>query len=202
MSEKEEVLSQLNSIHSTLVDNEKFLPYNYNVLIMWGFLSAFLFLAFGQVATLGIWYSAGMIAVTIALGFIIEMYFTKKENIKYDIEELTKLQKFIEINYTFSVLFATLLTVIFVSNSIGAYAYISWMFLLGFSNYITGFILNKKRFTVVGLLSITSSVALITISFIFDPSLLNDIAKYMAVLLISGGFIYIGIVTKKEYEVV
>lgn len=202
MSEKEEALNQLNQIHSSLIDNEKFMPYNYNMLVMWGIISAILFLTFEMISTLNIWYAIGYIGIVITFGFLIEVYLIKKENIKYDLEKFTKTQTFIETNYTFSLVFATILTFVFVSNSIGTYAYLSWMFLLGFSNFITGFVLNNKNFTAVGIINISVAMAIFTICMIFDPSLVANVVKYIAVLFSSGGFIYLGISGKKDCEVV
>ncbi len=202
MSDKEEVLNQLNDIHSSLVDQEKFVPYNYDVLIMWGVISAILFLTFDVVAKLSIWYSVTYIGVVLAIGFLVEIYFIKKENIKYDLEVFTKTQTFIETIFTFSIIFSIVLTYIFISNSLDIYGYLAWIFLLGFAVYVTGFILNNSKFALVGIINISVSLAIFVFSFIFDPVLFASYVKYVAVLFSSGGFIYLGISIKKEYAVV
>ncbi len=200
--QKEKVLNQLHNIHSSLIDKEKFVPYNYNVLVMWGVISAILFLTFETVAKIDIWYSMGYIGIVIGVSFLVEMYFIKKENLKYDLEKFTKAQTFIETVYTFSVIFAILLTYILISSSLEVYAYLSWIFLLGFANFIAGFVLNNKKFTTVGIISISVAFAIFTISFLLSPLYFADNIKFISVLFSSGGLIYLGISVKKDYELV
>ena len=57
MNEKEQILEQLDEINSSLFDSQKFSPYNYNVLVLWGFVSALLFLTFDIIASFSIIYS-------------------------------------------------------------------------------------------------------------------------------------------------
>lgn len=202
MSKKEEVLNQLNQIHSSLMDNEKFIPFNYGVLIMWGVISAILILTFDNISIFGVWYGIAYIGGVVILGFFVERYFTKKENKKYDLKEFTLLQKFVETNYTFCIIFAIVLTYIFVSNSVGVYSYLSWMFLIGYADFVTGFVLNNKRFTAVGLLNISASIAIITITFIFSPLVIALYIKYISAIFVGGGLIYLGISIKKECSIV
>jgi magnesium-transporting ATPase (P-type) len=200
MDTKQEAIEQLNEIHSSLVDKQKFMPYNYNVLILWGVISGFLFLTFESVSSIGIWYGVGLITFTILIGFLIEIYFIKKENKKYELEKFTKLQTFIETNYTFSTFFSTILTFVFISNQLGIYTYLSWMFMLGFSTFICGFVMNNKKFTLIALINIALALAIMTLSVVFTPLFFEPFIKYIATLFIGGGFIYLGITTKKEYQ--
>jgi hypothetical protein len=93
MSNKEEVLEQLGQIHGALVDEGKFMPYDYRMLIIWGIISGGLFLTTPYVSSFGLVAMAIYIATTIILGFILETYLTNKINEKYDLEQFTKKQK-------------------------------------------------------------------------------------------------------------
>jgi hypothetical protein len=193
MYKKEDVLEQLNHIESSLLDSEKFIPFNHKVLVMWGVISAVILLVFERVALYGVWYAIGLIGIVTIFGFMIEIYFTKKENIKYDIKRFTSLQKFVESNYTFTIIFATVLTYIFVSNSLAVYAYVSWIFLLGYGDFITGFVINDKKFTAIGLINMSVSIAIYSIIFIFGSDIIEPYIKYIAVIFVSGGLIYNGL---------
>jgi len=202
MDSKEEVLNQLGDIHSSLVDKEKFLPYNYNLLIMWGIISAILYLTFEEVSKMSIWYALGYIVGVLIIGFLFELYFIRKENIKYNLQKFTKVQTYIEANYTFAIVFAVVLTIIFTTNNLIVYAYLSCIFLFGYSDWVSGFILNNRKFTVVGLINMSVSLAIFTICILFNPALIQSSIKYIAVLFSSGGLIYLGISIKKDYELV
>ena len=198
MSEKEAVLEQLNQIESSLIDNERFMPFNYRVLIMWGFISAILILSFEDVAKLySVWIAVSYIGIVTTIGFVIEVYFTKKENKKYDIKKFTKLQKFIETNYTFSIIFSMALTYIFVSNDLGVYSYLAWMFMFGYADFITSFVVNCKKMSAVGLINITASIAIVSITFIFGTDVIESFMKYIAVLFLSGSLIINGLILKE-----
>ncbi len=196
MSEKEEALNQLNQIHSTLVDREKFLPYNYNILILWGVISGILLLTYEDVAKINLLLSVGYILGFVLVGSVIEFYFMKKENKKYDLFTLTKTQKFIETVYGINTIFGVMLTYLLVSSSLTEYSYIVWIFLLGFSKYMVGFATNLKQFSYTGILSII--VAFILFLVTFNGIDTKEIGKYLAVVFISGGCIYLGLILNKE----
>jgi len=197
MNEKEIVLEQLNTIESSLLDNEKFMPFNYKILIMWGFISAILILSFENIAKLyTVWYAIGYIVIVTTIGFLVEIYIIKKENKKYDIKSFTKLQKFVESNYTFTIVFATALTYVFISNNLAVYAYLSWIFMFGYADFVTGFVVNCKKFTTVGIINISASIAMVTITFIFGIQVIAPYIKYIAVLFLSGSLIYNGLTLK------
>ena len=198
MSDKQVAIEQLNEIHSTLVDKEKFLPYNYNILILWGVISAVLFLTFEKVAGFGAVYSVGYILGFILLGTLVEYYFMKIENSKYDLSQLTKTQKFIEAIYGFSTIFGGLMTYLLLQNDLIQYAYITWIFLLGTNKFMIGFAINQKQFQVAGVLSISISFILFLASLYGIDT--KEVGKYLAVIFVSGGCVYLGIVTKKEQK--
>jgi hypothetical protein len=183
------------------MDSERFMPYNYNMLILWGIVSSILFLTFEGVAKISIIYAVIYITFIFLLFFTIEKYFTSKENEKYDLNKSTKIQKFVESVYTFAVFFAIFLTYIFVTNDMLFYSYIVWIFLIGFSDYIIGFILNNIYFTIVGMINMVLVFAILTLSFVFGIELFEQYIKYIAVLFSSFGCIYLGIKSKKKLNV-
>ncbi len=198
MSEKEQALNQLNQIHSTLVDKEKFLPYNYNILILWGVISGVLLLTYEGVAKINLLLSVGYILGFVLVGAIVEFYFMKRENKKYDLFTLTKTQKFIETVYGLNTIFGVMLTYLLVSNSLTEYSYIVWIFILGVNKYMVGFATNLKQFNYTGILSIiVAFILFLTTLYGIDT---KEIAKYLAVIFISGGCIYLGIIINKEQK--
>ena len=198
MSEKEEALNQLNQIHSTLVDKEKFLPYNYNILILWGVISGVLLLTYEEVAKINLLLSVGYILGFVLVGSIVEFYFMKKENKKYDLFTLTKTQKFIETVYGLNTIFGVMLTYLLVSNSLTEYSYIVWIFLLGFSKYVVGFATNLNQFSYTGILSIIVAFILFLATLYGIDT--KEVGKYLAVIFVSGGCIYLGLILNKEQK--
>ena len=199
MSEKEEVLDQLNQIESSLMDSEKFMPYNYNVLILWGLVSALLFLTFDIIASFGILYSISYVGGLIFIVTIIEQYYIKQENIKYDISKFTKTQKFIESTYTFATIISLFLTYLLYVNGLLLYIYLVWIMMIAFVNYVVGFIKNNKYFTSVGIINLSLTFSIFTLSFIFGIDIFSDYLKYIAVVFSSFGCIFIAIKSKKEF---
>jgi fatty acid desaturase len=199
MSEKEQVLEQLDEIESSLVDSQKFMPYNYNILILWGIVSAILFLSFETIVSFNIYYALLFIFITIVITIFIEQYHTRKENKKYDIDKYTKKQKFIESLYMFSAIISLILTYIFVSNNIASYTYLIWMFMIAFSHHTVGYVLNNKYFSTVAIINLAVVFSIFTISFIFSIDMFADYIKYLAVIFSSFGCIYIGYKSKKEF---
>ena len=198
MNEKQQILEQLDEINSSLFDSQKFVPYNYNVLVLWGFVSALLFLTFDIIASYEIIYSIGYLGSIIFVTMLIEKYYIKQENIKYDLEKFTKTQKFIESLYTFTTIISLFLTYLFFINDMVFYIYLIWMIMIAFTNYIVGFIINNKYFTTVGIMTMSVVFAVFTISFIFSPDILSDYIKFIAVMFSSFGCMFIGIKSKKE----
>ena len=198
MNEKEQILEQLDEINSSLFDSQKFSPYNYNILVLWGFVSALLFLTFDIIASYEVIYSVGYLASIIFITMLIEKYYIKQENIKYDLEKFTKTQKFIDSLYTFTTIISLFLTYLFFINDMVFYIYLIWIIMIAFTNYIVGFIINNKYFTTVGLINLSVVFSIFTISFIFSPDILSEYIKYIAVMFSSFGCMYIGIKSKKE----
>ncbi len=198
MSEKEEALNQLNQIHSTLVDKEKFLPYNYNILILWGVIAGILFLTYEEVANINLFYGVGYILGFILLGSGVEFYFMKQENKKYDLSTLTKTQKFIESIYGLNTIFGVMITYLLISNSLIEYSYIVWIFILGLNKYMVGFATNLKKFSYVGIINII--IAFLLFSATLYGIETKEVGKYLAVIFVSGGCIYLGLALKKEQK--
>jgi len=199
MSEKQQILEQLDEINSSLFDNQKFAPYNYNVLVLWGFVSGLLFLTFDIIASYDILYSIGYLGGIIFVTMMIEKYYIKQENIKYDLEKFTTTQKFIESLYVFVTIISLFFTYLFFMYDLVFYIYLVWMVMIAFANYVVGFVLNNRYFTVVGLITMSVVFSVFTISFIFSPEMLSEYIKYIAVIFSSFGCILIGLKSKNEY---
>ena len=198
MSKKEKALNQLNQIHSTLVDKEKFLPYNYKILILWGVIIGVLLLTYEEIAKINLLLSVGYILGFVLVGSVVEFYFMKKENKKYELFTLTKTQKFIETVYGINTIFGVMLTYFLVSNSLTEYSYIVWIFLLGFSKYLVGFATNQKQFSYTGILSIIVAFILFLVALYGIDT--KEIGKYLSVIFISGSCIYLGLILNKEQK--
>jgi hypothetical protein len=199
MDDKRVAYEQLEEIHASLVDHEKFMPYDYRMLIGWGVVSAFLFLTFEAVTTRSIGFGLLYVASIIIIASLVETYLTKRVNVKYDLPKLTKLQRFVESVYCIATVLALMLSYILISHGLIVYTYISWVSLLGFSSYVTGFVMNHKRVMSVGAGMMASGVVLYVGSFMID---LGPYIKYLAAAVTGGGFIYMGITMKKECDLV
>lgn len=195
MESKTEVLKQLEDIHSSLVDSEKFMPYNFNAIIMWGVISILLFLFASYMFEQSMYLGIAFLIIMLSGGGIVEYFLTKKENIKYDIQNFTKIQKFIETVFTFNVIFGILISIILVQNELVSYIYLIWVFLIGVAGYIVGFTINSKIFLNHGKVSAILSLVLFAFSLIFDLTLLN---QAFAIISLGFGYIYLGIKLKKE----
>jgi magnesium-transporting ATPase (P-type) len=202
MSNKEEVLEQLDQIHGALIDEEKFMPYDYRMLIIWGVISAVLFLTTPTVSDYSLLVMSLYIASIIASGFLLENYLMKKINKKYDLEKFTKKQKFIETICTIAVFFSLLLSVAFFSKGLITYGFLSWMILLSFANYVMGFVMNNKNFIKVGVFGLVAAAIVFILAILIDDNILSAYISYIAALIIGGGLVYLGFMMKKECNLV
>ncbi len=194
---KEDLLKRLDEIHEALAESRKFVPYDCKMLIVWGVIALSLIVfaepLFRERVAYGMVFLVGMIL----LGFAIEYLLTKKENRKYDLAEFTKLQRFAEVVYGFNVIFGIVLSVIFVKFHLVGYAYLSWVFLLGVSGYMLGFVINSKSYLNHGKISVVASLILLIVN-LFQETVLID--RLFAIVTIGLGYIYLGMRSKKECE--
>ena len=195
MESKEDILKQLDEIHSSLLDSEKFMPYNFNVIIMWGVVSILLFLFASYMFEQSIYIGITFLITMLSGGGAVEYFLTKKENKKYDIQNFTKIQKFIEKVFTLNMIFGILISIVLVQNELVSYIYLIWVFLIGVAGYIVGFTINSKIFLKHGTISAIMSLVLFAFNILFDFSMLN---QAFAVISLGFGYIYLGIKLKKE----
>jgi len=206
MENKEEVLKQLNEIKGALADSSKFVPYNGNMLIIWGVLGG-LMLYFSPV----FFYSSvtsGVIFLTVGFlaGFLLELYLTRKENEKYQLEQFTAIQKGIEYSYTIAILFALIFTAIFFQANTKSLIYPMWIFAISFPGFITGFLVNHKAFKVVSVLTLLVSLSMfcyiaLNIDIISDQTFV-DFTRIIAIAVLTPSYIYLGIDMNKRFSCV
>lgn len=197
---KEEALEQLQQIHSTLTDS-KFIPYDYRMMYLWGAVSIVLFLFTGYLFTLSLLWGFVLFVGILTLAGLIETYFIKKANKKYDIEKCTDKQQFIGTSYNFSMVFAILLMYLFISKDMMGYIIPTWMLLLGIATYSTGFTANNIKMAWVGIVNFCVGSLLYLTAFIFGEQILLSFTHLVAAIITGGGFIYIGYIIKNECEV-
>jgi hypothetical protein len=199
-NDKQSVLEQVESINSILTQSRKFMPYDYNALILWGIISSILFM-FTDIVIInyGVSYGVMFLLVFLVLGFLIESLMIKKENKKFELDQFTEKQKFIEMLFTFASFFSIVLTVVFIQNSLMEYIYTPWIFMIGFIKYIIGFILNDKRFLFMGKINMAVFFLLLICSGFMDILLLS---KYCGVIFLGGSCIYLGIKCKQDCKLV
>ena len=194
---KEEVLKQIDGIQKALIESKKFVPYDSKMLIGWGVIAISLFTFAEPLLRERLMYGIFFLVGMIFFGFAIEYLLTKKENRKYDLKHFTKLQKFAELIYGFNVLFGIVLSIVFVKFQLVGYAYLSWVFLLGISGYVLGFVINSKSYLNHGKISMIASLILMIINLFQEISFVDQL---FAIGMIGLGYIYLGMRLKKECE--
>ena len=195
MENKQDILKHLNEIHTSLLDSEKFMPYDYNAIIMWGAISSVLFLFGGYAFENSTLTGFLFLSLFLGGGIFIERKMIAKENVKHELENLTKIQKFFEQTLGAAIVMGILLSVLLVEHALVEYVYLTWIFLIGFCVYVIGFTLNSKPFLNNGKLSIVVSLVLFSLGLLFDFTALNQLA---ALALLGFGHIYLGWKLKQE----
>ena len=194
LKDKEQILKQLNDIHSCLIVSEKAVPYSKYTLFLWGGVSVLLFLSFEFIFLyFNLFYAILYVVCVVFISQVIEYYATIRENNKYDVSGMTIEQNFIRVVYSGSILFSIILTFIFVSNLLGHYSYPVWVFMLSFSNIIIGFILNNSAFKLVGSINIFMSIIMFAM-FSFSDIAYYDLAiyiKYLSAIGMGLSFFYV-----------
>jgi hypothetical protein len=186
------------------MDNEqKYVPYAPNALIMWGVVLGFLAL-FTQSLIENIGIAAGglFLAVFIAIAAYLEYHMVRKSKKNNESKELSKKHKFIENIYIFNTLYGILMTVILVKAGSINLIYVVWIFIMGFTSYTAGHILNQKSFTYHGIASAMIAFGIAYLIF-FTPNGLQDtelsyLFRVLGFIIIGGGYIWLGLQMKKE----
>ena len=206
MSEKDEALQHLDGISSVL-DDQKFFPYNYNALISWGVISVALSLFLPMLLKNTLLYGSLFLILLVGVGFFIEGFLIKKENINYDIDNCTKRQKFIFRIYLFTSLFGIAMSILLAKFQLLIPIFMLWMFICGLGNIVVGYTINKKLFSYTGFFVVSLAILLVFASvFVLDLSSIDSMFFRLTQLatIISIGVvpIFLAIVIKKEARVV
>ncbi len=148
--EKEEALRQINEIKNHLVDKQTFFPYNYNATYIWSIIAVILTLGIVPIYTLGTVIGTGIVFVLVAIGFIAEGMMTKKVNRSYDIEDCTFRQQFIMKNFLMMSWYLIVMSAVLVMYNLYIPIYLLWLFMVSLGYYAVGYVLNIKRFSLMG----------------------------------------------------
>ncbi|HHD75618.1 MAG TPA: hypothetical protein ENK95_02190 [Campylobacterales bacterium] len=168
MSEKDEVLQQINEIKNHLVDKEAFFPYNYNACHSWSVIAVMITLIMIPAYEYSIRVGTVVMFALTALGFVIEGRLIKKENESYDIDECTKRQGFIMKNFLMISLFAIVLSTVLAMHQLYAVIYLLWLFLISLGHFAVGFVLNIKDFTKMAQFNVLIAWVLLVLGAYFD----------------------------------
>jgi len=74
MKDKNRITEQINIIKNSLMESERFMPYDYKMLIMWGIISIVLFLSLENIVKYGLGYTIGFMVIIIGIGFLYEIF--------------------------------------------------------------------------------------------------------------------------------
>lgn len=164
MSEKEEVLRQISEIKSHLVDKESFFPYNYNACYVWSgialVLALFMPFAYGHSVLVG----TVAVFILMTLGFMVEGMMTKKVNKSYDIDDCTSRQEFIAKSFMMISFFLIALSAILATYQLYIPIYLSWLTLISLGYFLIGFVVNVKKFKIMGQFNIYLAVILLVVA--------------------------------------
>ncbi len=206
MSEKDKALQHLDGIKSAL-DDQKFFPYNYNALISWGVISIVLSLFLPILLKNTLLYGSFFLIILVGVGFFVEGFLIKKENINYDIDDCTKRQRFIFHIYLFTSLFGISMSILLAKLQLLIPIFMLWIFICGLGNIVAGYTINKKLFSYTGYFVVSLAILLIFASvFVSDLSSIDSMFFRLTQLatIISIGVvpIFLAVVIKKESKVV
>ncbi len=206
MSEKDEALQHLDGITSIL-DDKKFFPYNYNALISWGVISIILSLLLPIFLKNDLLYGSLFLILLVGVGFFIEGFLIKKENINYDIDDCTRRQKFIFRIYLFTSLFGIAMSILLAKYQLLIPVFMLWIFICGLGNIVVGYTVNKKIFSTVGYFVVTLAILLIFASvLVLDLSSIESgffrLTQLATIVSIGIVPIFLAVYIKKEGKVV
>lgn len=195
--DENDILNQLDEIQLSLQESEKFIPYNYDLIIMWGVISTILFIFSEIFFVQGIVVGGLFLSCVLGLGFAIEYFFIKKENKKYKLAKFTNLQSFINTLFAFSMIFGVIFTVVLVKITAIIYIPLLWMFIIGFANFSVGYVINGGAFKIFGIVVVGSSLILFAVSIFKGVSDVDCFTNNTAAILTLGlGHVLLGLKLK------
>ena len=174
MSEKDEVLQQINEIKNHLVDKETFFPYNYNALYVWSGIAVIMTFIMISLYKYSITVGTSLMFALITIGFVIEGFLRKKVNENYDIDDCTKRQEFIMKNFFMLSLFLIILSTILAMHQLYGVIYFAWLFLISLGYFAVGYVSNVKLFTQLAQFNMMMALVLLSVGAYFDLLASND----------------------------
>ncbi|MBU1659081.1 hypothetical protein KKG72_08530 [bacterium] len=196
---KREAIRQVEEIHNSLLESEKFMPYNFNAVILWGVISIILFVSAQHMFKLSIVYGTLFLTIILGFGGLFEYFLTKKENKKYDFIKFTKIQKFVETVFRANFIFGILISIVLVLNNLISYIYVIWMFIIGISGFVVGYTISSRLFLLHGKYTVLASLVLFGLTIFLGADHVSFVINQIfAILFLGIGYIYLGVRLKKE----
>ncbi|CAA6810963.1 MAG: Unknown protein [uncultured Sulfurovum sp.] len=174
MSEKDEVLQQISEIKSHLIDKEAFFPYNYGASHVWSTIAVVLTLGMVSAYEYSVLFGSLMMFVLISIGFMVEGSLTKKSNERYEIDDCTKRQRFIMMNFLMISFFLILISSVFALYKLYSLGLIAWLFMISLGYFSIGFVLNIQRFSKMAQFNMIAALILLGLGIYFDLLLGSD----------------------------
>jgi len=163
--EKAEALRQINEIKNHLVDKQTFFPYNYKATYVWAVIAILMTFSMIPLYEMSILHGTVVSFIFITIGFVVEGILTKKVNQSYDIEDCTLRQRFIMKGFIISSFFLIAMSAVLAAYKLYIPMFLLWLFLISFSYFSVGFVLNIQRFTQMARFNMMASVLLLIIAF-------------------------------------
>jgi len=197
--EKQEIVEQLSQIQTSL-NEQKFLPYRYETLNIFGLMVIISGLLFEPLLEMNTLYVLYMIVINVVIGLALSIYFTNKESLKYDME-YSLVQKFADRHYGLASLLGIVLSYIFIKEGDITYIFPLWLFLIGFAYHAIAYVTNNQIIAKISHFDIASGFVLMLVAIFFPIEILNSGVKYLSLLFISGSFFYLAYMSKKQKNV-
>ena len=187
INNKNKVLKNIESIKTILLDKDTSLPIKKKALVMWS-LVAFILTAFSEFVfkNFGLVLGFSFILFFIITASILEVYYTKKLNYKFNINNLSNKQKKNKLTFYILTFSASLLTLLFIKFNLESFIYPFWLFFIGLSFLNTDIIHNIKIFKIFACAYIIIAYLMFGALFFFTYDL-KDIFKLLTILIFVFG---------------
>ena len=163
IDKKEEVLRQISEIKSHLVDKETFFPYNYSACYVWSGIATVLTFGMAFIYEYSFVVGTVFMSILLAMGFLVEGFLTKKVNASYDIDDCTKRQQFIMLNFLMISIFMIIISTFLATSNLYVLALLMWLFLISLGYFAVGFVLNIERFTKMAQFNMITALVLLSV---------------------------------------
>jgi hypothetical protein len=176
------------------------------MLIIWGIIGSSMLYGAPIFFEQSLFSGIGFLVGGFAVGFVLEMVLTKKQNDKYALNQFTSIQKNIEYTYAISMAIALVMTVIAIKIEAMGVIYPLWMFHIGFAGFVTGVLANNKQYKIISLLTMLPPMVMLGY-FAFDiqsiqSTALYELSRNISIVLLGASYIYLGVAMKKRQQCV